>query len=188
MQHIRVVFEEEVDLPRRLVDLWRTERSDNNCSESDCCEHGYDGNRWSWMRSGGRPGWAYDWSEHHPSSWGYVFDFDDDTRGISRVNEVNPALRALGCRVDLLLEPAAPAPRVVDDFQALLADAIRTTAARWQTRFPSTDWSTSRRPSPGSTLASGAAASPWTEYAFDSNAIRWTNLDEYGNPLEDERF
>jgi hypothetical protein len=188
MLNIRIVLEEELDLPRRLVDLWRTERGDV-CDEIDYCEHGFNGHGWRWMQAGSRPGWVYDWDQNnHNRSWGYVFDFDDDTRGISRVNEVNPALRALGCRVDLLLEPAAPAPRVVDDFQALLADAIRTTAARWQTRFPPTDWSTSRRPSPGSTLASGAAASPWTEYAFDSNAIRWTNLDEYGNPLEDERF
>jgi hypothetical protein len=184
MQHIRVVFEEEVDLPRRLVDLWRTERSDNNCSESDCCEHGYDGNRWGWMRSGGRPGWVYDWSEHHPSSWGYVFDFDDDTRGICRVREVNPALRALGCRVDLLSEPAAPPPRVDPhaEWTRLLEDAIRQQASRpVADNFP-----TYRLDDMAYSVTNDD--NHWANWTTGSASIRWTNLDEYGNPLEDERF
>jgi hypothetical protein len=189
MQHIRVVFEEEVDLPRRLVDLWRTERSDNNCSESDCCEHGYDGNRWSWMRSGGRPGWAYDWSEHHPSSWGYVFDFDDDTRGICRVREVNPALRALGCRVDLLLEPAAPPPRVDPhvEWTRLLEDAIR----RQQTSRPVADSLPTYRLDDNSYTIT-YDTSHWSNRSTASpGPIRWTGLNDEGYPRyleEDERF
>lgn len=184
MQNIRIVFEEEVDLPRQLVDLWRTERSDNNCSESDYCEHGYDGNRWGWMRSGGRPGWVYDWSPDHPWSWGYVFDFDDDTRGICRVREVNPALRALGCRVDLLLEPAAPPPRpqsTADEFSRLLADAVRH-QARHSTG--TITWGTPVEDS----IPAYTIDATWPTYRVEQATMRWTTLDEYGNPLGDERF
>lgn len=117
--------------------------------------YGFNGEDWSWHTAD----W-YAWHHHnHPFSWGYVYDFSNGLRGVSRVNEVIPALAALGARFD----PAGPSdpparPTVSPDFrEALIREMERNL----------------RRP-----VADSAPPINW----ISPTTIRWPTLDEEGNP------
>jgi hypothetical protein len=67
--------------------------------------------------------------DDHSRSWAYVYTFADSTLGVSVVRDVEPALRALGARVDPDWEPPQPVPsqQVIDQ----LAEAIRRDSSHW---------------------------------------------------------
>lgn len=123
MRRIRLIHDdEEIDTERWLDGLWRMEWGDTSLS----VEHGFNG-RWAW----GRPGRGW-YAEFHPRehrrSWAYVYGFDDGTRGVSLVAEVNEALAALGCRVDPEVEDP-PVP-VEDRYLDTLLREVRRPVVR----------------------------------------------------------
>lgn len=99
----------------RLTGLSRVQQADG---EMEVEGYGFSRQRWNWASTI----WFAWWHVSHDASWGYVFDFDNGLRGVSRVCDVNTALRALGARFDPA-GPPDPPPQQESEFVRLLREA-----------------------------------------------------------------
>lgn len=98
-----------------LTGLSRVQQDDG---EIEVNGYGFTSDRWSWTRV---PWWAW-WNRAHGASWGYIYEFSDSQKGVSRVCDVVPALAAVGARFDPAGPPDPPPPVVSDPILDRLLD------------------------------------------------------------------